>query len=257
MAKRPPRKKPVGKQRELDGRRQLGLGLVFKPGPPPELLVTGFQRFRVAMGDDLLIAFCRGFSLLYRLASVVDLMGLNYKIADSEPVRHTRNFQTLGLFACGLAHELPNVFYDLRRASVETFLSAEGKKRWARLARFERLSERKIIKKVRDELAFHAGEPKTMALGLERLTAKPRPVSLYTSDAGKRPQQTFGLGLEVMFAALAIDLKSELRPAYTEVRDANVSMLRALGEVFLDVLRAKGADLNPLPPERSALHVSD
>jgi hypothetical protein len=74
----------------VDDMRDLGLGVAFDEGPPFQLIVTDLAKFRAALGDDLLVAFCRGFSLLYRIASVVDLMGINHQATPNEPIRDVR-----------------------------------------------------------------------------------------------------------------------------------------------------------------------
>jgi hypothetical protein len=230
--------------------RSLGLGLVYQAGTPWSVRAEDFAAFRSALGDELLVAFCRAFTVTNKLMSIIDLMGMNYKLAKGDEVRLDTNHHFLGLLASGYAHELSEVLTELRRAGVEEFLSDEGKQRWAKLVVFERFAEKKMIKIVRDELAFHPGYARTMRAGLDRLAKEKQPVDIFRGDGSMAYHSRVDLGLVAAFAGLQLDVDS-LRAAFTEVHDLHMLTLRELVEVFGDVLRSKGADLGPLGPTRT------
>jgi len=245
-----------------------GLHLVHEGDTRWHLEATSVDVLDGVLGEELLVAFCRGFAALDRLTSLTDMMGANYEIADSESVRFERNLHALALFVLGLLHEFQDALHGLSAANVSDRLSDEGRRRWAQLLELMSFRNGETIKKLRNAMAFHVGDAAIVRRGLRVLRSEGRALRILTADGVRRVDARHDFGGDAILAGLRIDdpqlpsgaanradpgdrkrgLEDEdLERAYTEIQKAHFGLIYLLEEVFLDALREGGAQLEPLP----------
>lgn len=257
-------------------------GLRFESGTPWRIHMQSIQVLLDALGTDLTNAFVRCFGAVERLVSIVDIMNMNFENAGRDTVRGERNLHTLGMFAAGLVYELREGVRHLGEAGVEGRLTSEGLERWRMLETFATLSNADTLSQIRNCMAFHLGDPAIVQRGIERLARpekredgteeSPRELVLCRGDGPKQFECSWDFAGNVILAGIRVRPpgvtpgtpnsrrwvdEADMKAALTEARDNHLRVARLVAEVFLDLMRRSGANLDPLGPMAQRASHSD
>jgi hypothetical protein len=218
-----------------------------------------------ALGEHLLAAFARCFAAVDRLATIADMILLNHERVGQDTLRGERNLNALGIFAAGLVYEFREGLRHLQKAGIEGRLSEQGKLRWQKIAPYMDPKTEEILHQLRNCLAFHLGEERVVRRGIRILAEKKdRRLCILAGDGPAAIQTRHDFGADLVLAGIRVPDEAfplgpknprrpldgdDLEAAYSESVDAHLALVHRLDEVFFDVLRQAGANLEPLLPD--------
>jgi hypothetical protein len=249
-------------------RLMSGMHFEAKAGKPLTLWIDSVDVLRERLGEPVTNAFVRCFAALDRLMSIFDAVHLNTKHTKAGTVRHERNFHTLSVFAAGLVFEFREGIRQLRDADVAGRLSAHGRQRWSKLLEFAHPKHEAVMREIRNNLAFHIGDPDVVARGIRRLAGEDDPYDrkpqavMSSDDEGGRVNTRHDLGLAAILAGMKVTpagipptpnsrqwmTEEDFKSGLTEAIDGHFAISALFDDVFFDALREVGANLEPLPP---------
>lgn len=207
--------------------------------------LTDFGAVRTAVGEELLVAFCRCFIHADRLTALTDFGAMSITMHGTESAAHARNLQAMFWFAVGTLRELALAVQHLRSQLAKRGLLQRLGPSWEGVVSVETWDTSEVHRRLRDKLAFHADGPIIRA-GLEGLVTDGAVVVVAVGDGPEAFKLHLNLGLEAAMRGLAIE-QSEMAPIIKTASE-HQQVSGALQQVFREVLGLSGLKRGPARP---------
>ncbi len=217
-------------EKEVGGIR-LGKGGAFR------FELTDFAAVRSAIGEELLVAFCRCFIHVDRLTALTDFGAMSISRHGTESTAHARNMQSMLWFVVGTLRELALAVRHLRSELAKRDLLKQLGPRWREVAAVETWETSERQRKLRDKLAFHV-DASVIRAGLKGLASDGEPVVVAVGDGREAYKVYLSLGLEAAMRGLALE-QSEAGPII-KIASEHQLISGALQQVFQEVLALSG-----------------
>lgn len=221
-------------------RRTVGIQRAL-PGGPWEIEITDRKLLVSSLGEPLVVAFCRCFVHADRLTALSSFGGLSANAHGENSVAHDRNRQTMFWFVTGTFLEfqpaINGLTGELRRAGLLT----PRLRGWGALKELQGWSRGALLRRLRNNAAFHVDEPAIRA-GVIGLAAGRERWILARGDDRRMLTAQIPFGMEALLKGLSItraDMHNLIRGAAKRQR----RVPGALQGMFLAALRRKGLTL--------------
>lgn len=210
-------------------------------GGPWQIEITDRGRLAAALGEPLLIAFCRCFVHADRINSLSCFFVLSIKVLGEKSVAHERNLQTMFWFVAGTLLELRRAVQDLEKELKAASLMSPRLKGWRTLRELQTWTRGKLLWRVRNKIAYHADSDEIRA-GLKVLLASRDRWLLIRGDDNRMVSAQVPFGTEPLLKGLRISKRDMLN----FIRGAAKRQLRipsALQDLFKTILQRRGLDI--------------
>jgi hypothetical protein len=203
-----------------------------------EVEITDRPLLVATLGEPLVVAFCRCFVHGDRLSAlrslVVGTIGNTRKLS----VATKRNLDTIFWYSAGTLLELQKSLADLDRELHQAGLTTVRLKGWPALRELSSWSRSKLLRRLRNKVAFHVDAAEIRA-GLRAPIPAGEPWLLAQGDDASMHKAHVPFGTHPLLVGLQIR-RQDMGPLIRGVVERQRRIPLALHDAFLAVLRRKG-----------------
>ena len=206
-----------------------------------QIEVTDRGRIAAALGEPLLIAFCRCFVHADRINSLSCFFVLSIKVLGEKSVAHERNLQTMFWFVAGTLLELRRAVQDLEKELKAAGLMSPRLKGWRIFRELQTWAGGKLLWRLRNKISFHA-DPDEIQAGLRDLLASRDRWLLIKGDDRRMLSAQVPFGTEPLLRGLSIS-KRDILNFIRGVAKRQLQIPSALQDLFKTILQRRGLDI--------------
>jgi hypothetical protein len=203
-----------------------------------EVEITDRPLLVATLGEPLVVAFCRCFVHGDRLAALSSLVVGTIGDTRRLSVATKRNLDTIFWYSTGTLLELQKALADLARELHAAGLTTVRLKGWPVLRELSSWSQSKLLRHLRNKIAFHVDTAEIRA-GLRAPVPAGEPWLLAHGDDVSMHDAHVPFGTHPLLVGLQIR-RQDMGPLIKGVVERQRRIPLALHDAFLTVLRRKG-----------------